>query len=305
MRRCRDAALVRRGLADSRAHARVLIESGKVLVGGAPAAKAARQVDAGEPVIVVGDGPRFVGRGGEKLAGALEQFGLDPSGARVLDAGASTGGFTDALLQNGADSVVALDVGHGQLHERLRNDVRVTVLERTNLRHVDPGDLGPFDAAVADLSFISLTKVMGVLVGCCRDGGWLVLLVKPQFEADRREASRGRGVISDPSLWEQAVQEVVHSAEEHGASVLGLAVSPLRGADGNVEFLLHLAKVGGPDPCGPVEGGLSGGAGRLSDEQLGDLVVDALHRAGIEAVDADTDAAETDDVRSATTEVVS
>lgn len=293
MRRRLDAELVRRGLADGRAQARVLIDTGRVLVGGAPATKAARQVDAGEPVVVVGEGPRFVGRGGEKLAGAFEQFGLDPTGARVLDAGASTGGFTDALLQNGADSVVALDVGHGQLHERVRNDSRVTVLERTNLRHVDPGELGPFDAAVADLSFISLTKVMDVLVGCCRDGAWLVLLVKPQFEAGRREASRGRGVITDPGLWEQAVQQVARSAEENGASVLGLAVSPLRGADGNVEFLLHLAKEGDP-----------GRGGHMGGDQLSDLVADALARAGMALAASDVDGGTRGALQALPTEVV-
>lgn len=275
MRRRLDAELVRRGLADSRVQARGLIESGKVLVGGAPATKPARQVDAGEPVVVSGDRPRFVGRGGEKLLGAIDEFGLDTCGRRVLDAGASTGGFTDALLQSGAESVVALDVGHGQIHERLRNDPRVTVMERTNLRHVDPAELGPFDAVVADLSFISLTKVMGVLVGCCRPDGWLALLVKPQFEAGRLEVARGRGVISDPSSWEGAVLTVAHSAQEHGAMVLGLMVSPLRGADGNVEFLLHLRGA-------PGDGAQSCEPGLLSDDHLVAMVGAALDRAGIE-----------------------
>lgn len=246
MRRRLDAELVRRGLADSRTQARSLVESGRVRVGGAPATKAARQVDAGEAVVVVGEGPRFVGRGGDKLLGALEAFDLDPTALRVLDAGASTGGFTDALLQHGAASVVALDVGHGQLHERLRADPRVVVSERTNLRHVDPAELGEFGAVVADLSFISLTKVMSVLVGCCAPGGWLVLLVKPQFEAGRREVSRGRGVISDPEEWAGAVGRVADSAQELGAAVAGLCVSPLRGGDGNVEFLLHLERTERP-----------------------------------------------------------
>jgi 23S rRNA (cytidine1920-2'-O)/16S rRNA (cytidine1409-2'-O)-methyltransferase len=240
VRRRLDAELVRRGLAESRTQARALIDEGRVRVSGAPATKAARQVDAGEAVVVSGEGPRFVGRGGEKLAGALAAFDLDPSGLRALDAGASTGGFTDALLQHGATSVVALDVGHGQLHERLRRDPRVEVLERTNLRHVDPSDLGPFGAVVADLSFISLTKVMSVLVGCAGSDGWLVLLVKPQFEAGRREVSKGRGVITEPGEWAGAVGRVVDSAQSEGAAVAGLRVSPLRGADGNVEFLLHL-----------------------------------------------------------------
>ena len=152
----------------------------------------------------------------------------------------STGGFTDVLLQHGAASVVALDVGHGQLHERLRADDRVEVLERTNLRHVDPTVLGPFDAVVADLSFISLTVVMQVLVDCCADDGWLVLLVKPQFEAGRREASKGRGVIVDPAQWRGALERVAAAAIAAGARVDGLCRSPLHGADGNVEFLLLL-----------------------------------------------------------------
>lgn len=243
MRRRLDAELVRRGLADSRTQARTLIEAGRVRVGGAPATKVARQVDAGEALLVEGDGPRFVGRGGEKLDGALEAFHLDPSGLRVLDAGASTGGFTDALLQRGAREVVALDVGHGQLHERLRADPRVVVMERTNLRHVEPDSLGPFDAVVGDLSFISLTKVADVLARSVVGDGWLVLLVKPQFEAGRREVSRGRGVISDPEEWAGAVERVVAAFGEVGVALEGLVVSPLRGADGNVEFLALLRRL--------------------------------------------------------------
>jgi 23S rRNA (cytidine1920-2'-O)/16S rRNA (cytidine1409-2'-O)-methyltransferase len=242
VRRRLDAELVRRGLADSRTQARTLIEAGRVRVGGAPATKVARQVDAAEAVLVEGDGPRFVGRGGEKLDGALEAFAVDPSGLRVLDAGASTGGFTDALLQRGAREVVALDVGHGQLHERLRADPRVVVMERTNLRHVDADALGPFDAVVGDLSFISLTKVAEVLASCVVPGGWLVLLVKPQFEAGRREVSRGRGVISDPEEWAGAVERVVDAFAAVGVEVEDLVVSPLRGADGNVEFLVRFRR---------------------------------------------------------------
>ncbi len=264
-------------MAESRTQARAFISSGRVLVGGAPATKPARQVDAGEPVVLTGEPPRFVGRGGDKLVGALDGFALDPGGLRALDAGASTGGFTDALLQHGAESVVALDVGHGQLHERLRADPRVEVLERTNLRHVDPAELGPFGAVVADLSFISLTKVMSVLVGCCAPGAWLVLLVKPQFEAGRREVSRGRGVISDPVEWAAAVTRVVRCAETDGAVMSGLAVSPLRGADGNVEFLLHLRR---DDAVGPIDEG-----------QLAERIDAALVAAGLPTVPLDAEAA--------------
>lgn len=197
---------------------------------------------------MTGDPPRWVGRGALKLLGALDEFGLDPAGLRCLDAGASTGGFTDVLLDRGAACVVALDVGHGQLHERLRADQRVTVLERTNLRHVDPDDLGPFDAIVADLSFISLTVVMDVLVRLCQPSGWLVLLVKPQFEVGRREADRARGVIRDPQLWHDAVRTVLDVAGTQGAETVAVAVSPAPGAEGNLEFLAHLRPARGETP---------------------------------------------------------
>lgn len=240
MRRRLDAELVRRGLAESRTQARTLIDAGRVRVGGAPAPKASRMVDAGEPVLVEGDPPRYVGRGGEKLEAALDAFGLDPTGLRALDAGASTGGFTDCLLQHGAEHVVALDVGHGQLHERLRADDRVTVLERTNLRHVAAEELGTFPAIVADLSFISLTAVMERLLQLSAPGAWLVLLVKPQFEAGRQQVSRGRGVITDPEEWRGALDRVAVEAAALGATVRGAVPSPIRGAEGNVEFLLAL-----------------------------------------------------------------
>jgi len=254
VRRRLDAELVRRELATSRTQARELVEAGRVRVGGAPATKVTRMVDAGEAVLVEGEPARYVGRGGAKLEGAITRFDLDFDGARVLDAGASTGGFTDCALQHGATEVVALDVGHGQLHERLRRDPRVVVLERTNLRHVAPDSLGHFDAVVSDLSFISLTKVMSVLVDGAAPGGWLVLLVKPQFEAGRAEVSRGRGVITDPQQWRGALERVLSSAESTGATVLGLAPSPLRGGDGNVEFLAHLRapeRVSSQDPAAP------------------------------------------------------
>ena len=248
MRRRLDAELVRRGLAPSRSAAARLIDDGQVLVSGVVADKAARMVDAGEPLVLSGPPPRFVGRGGEKLAGALEGFGLDADGLRVLDAGASTGGFTDCLLQHGAGTVTALDVGHGQLHEKLRADPRVEVVERTNLRHVDPTAAPQYDAVVADLSFISLRTVMDVLVRSTVPGGWLVLLVKPQFEAGRQEVAKGRGVITDPEVWRRTVDDVVGAAGLAGAAMMGVMVSPLHGADGNTEFLLHLRRVGDGEP---------------------------------------------------------
>ena len=212
-------------------------------VGGAPASKPAHLVDPGEAVEVVGPGPRFVGRGGEKLDAALERFDVAVAGRRALDAGASTGGFTDCLLQRGAAEVVAVDVGYGQLHERLRADPRVDVRERTNVRTLDRDALGgPVGLVVADLSFISLRNVLPVLLGLVDPGDDLVVLVKPQFEAGRREASRGAGVIRDPDVRRRVVEEVATAAVEQGADRMGEMESPLTGADGNVEFLLHLRR---------------------------------------------------------------
>ncbi|MFM8380412.1 MAG: TlyA family RNA methyltransferase, partial [Actinomycetota bacterium] len=181
-----DRDLVRRNLADSREDAQELISSGRVLVNGAPADKASRQVDPSDNLLITGEPARFVSRGGDKLQAALDHFGIDVSGRTALDVGASTGGFTDCLLQNGARHVVALDVGHGQLHPRVRSDERVTVIEGTNIRSYDPTRIGEdVDLVVADLSFISLTVVVPVLIAACKSGGDLIVLVKPQFEVGR------------------------------------------------------------------------------------------------------------------------
>jgi 23S rRNA (cytidine1920-2'-O)/16S rRNA (cytidine1409-2'-O)-methyltransferase len=237
---------VRRGLAPTRERARTEIASGRVLVAGALAERASRLVGAEEPIVLRGEPPRFVGRGGEKLDAALDAFALDVRGSRVLDAGASTGGFTDCVLQRGATNVVAVDVGRGQLHERLRADARVTVLERTNVRHLSLADLGedPFPFVVADLSFISLTAVAEALLALAAPGADLVLLVKPQFEAGRAEASRGRGVIRDPLVHTAAIARVRAAFKERGAAMIGLMASPIAGADGNVEFLAHVEAPG-------------------------------------------------------------
>jgi 23S rRNA (cytidine1920-2'-O)/16S rRNA (cytidine1409-2'-O)-methyltransferase len=239
---------VRRGLASSRQQAREVIDTGRVTVGGAPALKASRQVAPHEAVVVDGAPPRFVSRAGEKLAAALDRFTVEPAGARVLDAGASTGGFTDCLLQRGAARVVAVDVGYGQLHERLRADDRVEVHERRNVRDLAPGDLGdPFPLVVADLSFISLRTVLPNLVGLAAPGADLVLLVKPQFEAGREEADRGRGVIRDPAVWRRVLDGVVRALADHGAAIMGAMVSPITGAHGNLEFLVHARTGPAPD----------------------------------------------------------
>ncbi|HEX6262266.1 MAG TPA: TlyA family RNA methyltransferase [Actinomycetota bacterium] len=236
--------LVRRGLASSRAEAREAIEAGRVLVGGAPAVKVSSLVAPEDPLAVEGEGRAYVSRGGGKLAAALDSFGIDPRGRPVLDAGASTGGFTDVLLQRGAAHVTAVDVGYGQLAWTIRNDPRVRVLERFNVRDLRPEHLeGPPQLLVADLSFISLTKALPALVGVAAEGADLVLLVKPQFEAGRADVGSG-GVVRDPAVWARVIREVAAAASEAGAGPLGVVASPLRGPAGNVEFLLH-ARVGG------------------------------------------------------------
>lgn len=255
-RRRLDLELLRRGLTESRQQARHLIDAGRVLVSNAPADKAGRLVAPGEPIRVLGPPARYVGRGGDKLAGALERFELEPDGIRALDAGSSTGGFTDALLQAGARSVVAVDVGRAQLHERLRADDRVDVREQTDIRTVGPEDVGgPLDLVVADLSFISLRAVIDALLALVAPGGDLVVLVKPQFEAGRAEVSKGRGVIRDPEVWRRVLDEAMVAIREAGGAIMDAMVSPLRGADGNAEFLVHVRRPDlGRDPhAGAVE----------------------------------------------------
>lgn len=214
---------------------------------GAPARNPSRLVGPGEALRIADEAARFVSRGGEKLAAALEHFGVDPTDRRVLDAGASTGGFTDCVLQAGAAEVVALDVGRAQLHQRLRADPRVRVVERTNVRHAGPDVLGPpADLVVADLSFISLRTVAAALLAAAAPGADLILLVKPQFEATRAEVDAGKGVIRDPEIHARVLAEVSGTLEGLGAAIMGSMHSPLRGADGNVEFLLHVVAPGGP-----------------------------------------------------------
>jgi 23S rRNA (cytidine1920-2'-O)/16S rRNA (cytidine1409-2'-O)-methyltransferase len=241
-RRRLDAELVRRGLVSSRDSARAAVESGRVLVGGALASKPDRLVAPGDAIVVEGPPPRYVSRGGSKLEAALDWFGVDPSGLRAIDAGSSTGGFTDCLLQRGAVRVVAVDAGRNQLHERLRADDRVEVHEQTNIRYVTPDEVGgPAPLVVVDLSFISLRTVLGPLLALLAPGGRLVALVKPQFEAGRREASKGRGVISDPAVWRRVLDEIRSDVVSHGAAMMGVMLSPITGADGNVEFLVLLS----------------------------------------------------------------
>jgi 23S rRNA (cytidine1920-2'-O)/16S rRNA (cytidine1409-2'-O)-methyltransferase len=245
-RRRLDADLVRRGLVASRTEARELIDEHRVLVNGAVAEKPARQVAPGDQVVVAGPPPRFVGRGAFKLDHALDVFGIDVAGMRALDAGASTGGFTDVLLQRGAGHVVAVDVGHGQLHERLRGHRQVTNMERTNVRHLTPEAIGgPVDLVVGDLSLKSQRRVIDTLVSMCQPGAPMVLLVKPQFEAGKAEVGRGRGVITDPMVWERVCAEVDEAFVAAGCTVHGWTDSPITGADGNREFLVHASAPNG------------------------------------------------------------
>jgi 23S rRNA (cytidine1920-2'-O)/16S rRNA (cytidine1409-2'-O)-methyltransferase len=240
-RRRLDDELVRRKLAPSRTQAQADIAQGRVLVGGAPAAKAARLVHPGDAIVLTGDPPPFVSRAGAKLDAALDRFGIDVTGRRALDAGASTGGFCDCLLQRGAAEVVAVDVGHGQLHERVAGDSRVRVVDRTNVRELDPEVVGaPVDIVTADLSFISLRLVIDALLRVVRDDGELVLLVKPQFEAGRQVVAKGRGIVTDPVVWSDVLVEVTSAIEARGATIMGAMVSPVTGSDGNVEFVVHV-----------------------------------------------------------------
>jgi len=230
--------MVRRQLVASRSLARDVIQAGRVTVAGAPVFKPARLVDPGDPIVVAGEPRPFVSRGGQKLAAALDGFAIEVAGHRVIDCGASTGGFTDCLLQRGAAEVVAVDVGRGQLHHSLIVDERVRNVERTNVRYVTPHDLGgTVPLVVADLSFISLETVMPALIALVAPGGSLVALVKPQFEVGRSVASRGRGVIRDPESWRSVLSTVQNAANAAGAVMMEVMTSPLTGADGNVEFL--------------------------------------------------------------------
>ncbi len=238
-----DAELVRRGLARSRQQAAELIEQGRVAVHGVTAGKPATVVDRDTPVTVQETGEReWASRGAHKLVGALDAFGVDVTGARCLDAGASTGGFTDVLLERGAREVEAVDVGYGQLVWRLRTDERVRVHDRTNVRALTPDAIGgPVDVTVADLSFISLRTVLPALDACTE--GTLLPMVKPQFEVGRERLGSG-GVVRDPALRLAALVDVAAAARTLGLRLLGAVASPLPGPSGNVEFFLRLARTG-------------------------------------------------------------
>lgn len=252
-----DAELVRRNLAPSRQHARELIAAGKVLLDGEAVRKAARQMDPAQPLLVVeSEREDYVSRGAWKLIGALDLLGESGpavEGVRCLDAGASTGGFTDVLLRRGAVHVVAVDVGYGQIAWRLREDPRVTVVERTNVRTLDPALVAPAPGlVVGDLSFISLTLVIPALVRAADPRADFLLLVKPQFEVGKERLGNG-GVVRDTSLHAWAMRKVADCAAANGLSVAGAAPSPLPGPAGNVEYFLYMRAGDADSSCANVD----------------------------------------------------
>jgi 23S rRNA (cytidine1920-2'-O)/16S rRNA (cytidine1409-2'-O)-methyltransferase len=273
-----DAELVRRGLARSRDQAAELIAEGRVTVGGATATKPATAVTTDVALVVAADpaipgGEEYVSRGGHKLAGALAVFeprGLTVLGRRCLDAGASTGGFTDVLLRHGASQVVAVDVGYGQLAWRLQQDERVVIRDRTNVRELDLELTGgPVDVVVGDLSFISLSLVLDALLRVVADDGDLALMVKPQFEVGKERVGKG-GVVRDPALRAESVRMVAEAAAARGWGARGVAASPLPGPSGNVEFFLWLRRGDATVDGAEIDAVVSAGPPSAPDEKVGE-----------------------------------
>jgi 23S rRNA (cytidine1920-2'-O)/16S rRNA (cytidine1409-2'-O)-methyltransferase len=250
VRRRLDVELVRRGISQSRTEAGLAIRSGTVTVSGRPVVKASTMVADDEPIAMSEPARRFVSRGGEKLDAALDRFGVDVAGASALDAGASTGGFTDCLLRRGAARVVAVDVGYGQLDWRLRQDPRVHVLERTNVRDLEPSAV-PFEPNVvtADLSFISLSLVLPALARVAAPNATFVLLVKPQFEAGRDRVDGG--VVREPGTWTDVLRRVVDAVARVGLDPAAVMASPILGPAGNAEFPLLATRGAAPAPAEP------------------------------------------------------
>ncbi|MFA5097375.1 MAG: TlyA family RNA methyltransferase [Candidatus Margulisiibacteriota bacterium] len=249
MKKRLDVLLLERGLFDSRAKAQAVIMAGSVLVDGQKIDKSGTLIDEKSTVKILGNRLKYVSRGGLKLEKALGKFGIDPCGRICLDIGASTGGFTDCLLQNGAEKVYAVDVGYGQMDLKVRNDSRVVVIERTNARNLTPEALYGKDddkshrasLAVIDVSFISLSKILPAVYGLLSEKAEAAALVKPQFEAGRALVGKG-GIVRDNNTHELVLKNAAASAIETGFSFEGSCVSPIKGADGNIEFLIHLKK---------------------------------------------------------------
>jgi 23S rRNA (cytidine1920-2'-O)/16S rRNA (cytidine1409-2'-O)-methyltransferase len=242
MRTRLDVEIARRGLAESRELARRLVMEGRVRVNSRPAAKPDLKVDSQTEIQVLPGGPEYASRGGHKLAAALDRFQVSVEGRRALDVGASTGGFTDVLLRRGASSVIALDVGYGQIADRIRHDRRVIVMDRTNIRHVMPGDL-PYepDLVVIDTSFISLRLVIPAALKVCAPSVEIIALVKPQFEVGKGKVGKG-GVVRDEALRNEALERILEFARAAGLEIGGTMESPLRGPAGNVEYLILIRR---------------------------------------------------------------
>lgn len=242
-RRRLDQELVRRGLVDTREAAQEAIAAGVVTVSGAAADKAARMVAPDEPVVVLAPPRRYVSRGGDKLAAAIDAFGIDVTSKRCVDVGASTGGFTDCLLERGAAVVYAVDVGYGQLHAKLRDDPRVVLHERLNCRNLTVEHVGGriVDVCTVDVSFISLRLATPPLHSVMAHGGDWVFLVKPQFEATRAQVGKG-GIVTDAAVWKAVLERLHGWTSAQNVYLVDVVVSPIRGAKGNVEFLAHLRK---------------------------------------------------------------
>ena len=242
-----DVLLVSLGLAESRAKAQATIMAGEVYVNGQKADKSGIEVDITSNVEVRGSACPYVSRGGLKLEKALRNFGVDPTGYVCSDSGASTGGFTDCLLQQGASKVFAIDVGYGQLAWKIRNDPRVVVMERTNIRYVTPEDLGqPLDLSVIDVSFISLSLVLPVVKTLLKPTGQVLCLIKPQFEAGKDKVGK-KGVVRDAAVHEEVLQNFITLAKSLDFTIRNLTFSPVKGPEGNIEFLAHLSLQPGED----------------------------------------------------------
>lgn len=240
-----DVLLTEKGLAESRAKAQAMIMSGIVFVNGQKVDKPGTSVDGDCEITVHGSACPYVSRGGLKLEKALRDFGVDPTGYVCSDSGASTGGFTDCLLQQGARKVFAIDVGYGQLAWKIRSDPRVICMERTNIRNVTPEQLGePLDLSVVDVSFISLKLVLPVIRSLLKPDGQVLCLIKPQFEAGKDKVGK-KGVVRDPAIHLEVLEQMVAAFREIGFTLLNLTFSPVKGPEGNIEFLAHLSKAPG------------------------------------------------------------
>lgn len=239
-----DVLLFKKGYSDSRERARKLIMAGNVLVNGVKEDKPGAKFEPAVSIEIKGNDNPYVSRGGLKIEKALRVFDIDLKGKVVIDVGASTGGFTDCMLKNGASKVIAIDAGYDQMAWKLRNDERVKLMERTNIRNVKPGDIGvSADFAAIDVSFISLKKVIPVVAGLIGDEGEILCLVKPQFEAGREKVGK-KGVVRDPEIHAAVLKGIILFAMNCGLKVKGLTYSPVKGPEGNIEYLLHISKAG-------------------------------------------------------------